>query len=152
MMQVQRVMSRDLVTANPLTTLESAARLMKDHDVGLLPVVKDGALVGVVTDRDLVVRGLADGKDGMFSRVADVMSKPLHCCQAEEEMEEAVAQMARHQVRRVMVVDRDGALLGLVALADIGRHDDDAAGFAVGEISETRASAAGPSDRFPAAA
>ena len=151
-MQVQRVMSRDIVTANPLTTLESAARLMKDHDVGALPVVKDGALVGVVTDRDLVVRGLADGKDGMFSRVADVMSKPLHCCLVDQDMEEVVAQMARHQIRRVMVVDGDGALLGLVALADIGRHDDDAAGFAVGDISETRVQPTGPSSPAAVAA
>lgn len=135
-MLVSRVMTSDPIATTPLTSLEGAARLMRDHNIGSLPVVKDGKLVGIITDRDLIVRALADGRDQFLSRVGDLMTTNVHCCSPEDRMEDAVAVMARYQVRRVPVCAEDGSLLGMVALGDISFRDEEFAGFALSEISE----------------
>ena len=135
-MLVKRIMSASTVTVSPQASLTLAARLMRSHDIGALPVVDESGLIGMVTDRDLVVRAFAAGHDLGATTVGDIASKPVHVCHVDDDMENAVAQMARHQVRRVPVVDDAGALVGMVALSDVARQDDDCAGFAVGEVSE----------------
>ncbi|MFB0613923.1 CBS domain-containing protein [Aurantiacibacter poecillastricola] len=135
-MRIDSIMTTDPVVVNPLTTCEGAARLMRNHEVGALPVVKDGKVRGIVTDRDLVVRGMADGRDGFLSRVADVMTSEVLCCASHHSVKEVLEQMAAHQVRRILVLDADDRLVGILALADISRHPDGDGSHALGGISQ----------------
>ncbi|MBU6367001.1 MAG: CBS domain-containing protein [Gemmatimonadetes bacterium] len=124
------MLARDLMTSNPATvtpgdTLQHAAALMRLRGVGMLPVVTDQAsrrLVGVLTDRDLVVRHLARA-NGPTGHVADCMTHlPLATVGPEASVEALADLMVRHQVRRLPVVDTHGALLGVVAQADLAIH------------------------------
>lgn len=133
-MRVDQIMMIDPIVANPLMTLEAAARLMRDYDIGALPVVKNGKLVGIVTDRDMIIRAMAEGKDGFMSRVSDVMTSTVHCCSPHEDVQEVVTRMARLQVRRLLIVEDDGKLAGIITIADVTRYDDVEGGFALSEI------------------
>jgi CBS domain-containing protein len=133
---------RDVMTSNPQsvdpeTTVVDAARLMRDGDVGSLPVVEDGRLTGVVTDRDITVRAVAEGKDPQSTKVADVLSQDVVTIDPQQDLDEALRLMARHQVRRLPVVEEDGRLVGIVAQADVAEQGDDRqTGQMVEEISE----------------
>jgi CBS domain-containing protein len=133
---------RDVMTPNPQSvesssTIADAARLMRDNDVGSLPVVEDGKLTGVVTDRDIAVRAVAEGKDPQGTKVGDVLSKDVVTIDPQQDLDEALRLMARHQVRRLPVVEEDGRLVGIVAQADVAKHGDDRkTGQVVEEISE----------------
>lgn len=125
------MLARDLMTANPATvtpgdTLQHAAALMRLRGVGMLPVVTDQAtrrLVGVLTDRDLVVRHLARATNGAAGHVSDCMTHlPLATVGPEASVEALADLMVRHQVRRLPVVDGHGALVGVVAQADLALH------------------------------
>ena len=120
---------RDAMTADPRSvgTSESvvdAARLMRDEDIGSLPVVDGDELVGVITDRDITTRVVSEAKDPAATSVGDVNSGDVVSVDAGEDHEEALALMARHQVRRLPVVE-DGKLVGIVAQADIARNEDE---------------------------
>jgi CBS domain-containing protein len=119
-------MTPDPACCTPNDTLEQAARTMLEHDCGALLVCESGntgKVLGVVTDRDLAVRGLARGK-GAASSVADCMTSDVHACRPDSSAEEIEATMARHQVRRVPVIDADGRLVGIVAQADLALCED----------------------------
>jgi CBS domain-containing protein len=118
---VKDAMTSDVTTAQPSSSLTEAAKLMKQEDVGSVPVVDGGRLIGVVTDRDIVVRGIADGSDPHAIQVGDIASRDLVTVRPDDDLEEALRLMAQHQVRRVMVVD-DGRLVGVVAQADIAQE------------------------------
>ena len=122
-MQVQEVMSHDVVVVSPWESLKTAARRMADLDVGALPVGDEGQLVGMVTDRDMVIRGLAIGK-GPAAKVGDVMTPDVKYCFHDQELDEIAANMADIQVRRLPVVDRDKQLVGILALSDIATCED----------------------------
>lgn len=121
-MRALDVMSKAVYKVTPLTTVREAAVLMRDHNIGFLPVVADGAsdtLVGVVTDRDLVIRGLADGPD-IDRPVRLVMSvPPLVVARESTEVHQLLALMEQHQVRRVPIVSADGAIWGIVSQGDL---------------------------------
>jgi CBS domain-containing protein len=137
-MKIQDVMTRDPHSVSPATPARDAARIMKDEDVGIVPVVEGGRLVGVVTDRDLAVRIVAEGRDGTTT-VGDVMSTGrIATCRPDEELDRAMDTMAREQLRRIPIVDERGALVGIVAQADVVRkaHDDSKAERTVEKISE----------------
>lgn len=134
-MRVGEIMSTYVVTASPLTTLEQAARWMREHDIGALPVLSDGKLVGMITDRDIAVRGVAENRDGMFSRISDVMTEEVFHCREYESIETAAGRMARLQVHRLPVLDADDRLVGIVSLGDMARWDKDGAARALDEIS-----------------
>jgi CBS domain-containing protein len=102
----------------PSATVGDAARLMRTEDVGSLPVVQDGRLIGMVTDRDIAMRAVAEGKDPQTTTVGEIASGELVTVQPEESMDEALRLMARHQVRRLPVVEQD-RLVGIVAQADV---------------------------------
>jgi CBS domain-containing protein len=142
-MKIQDVMSRNPATVTPDAPASEAARIMKDEDVGVVPVVESNEsrrLVGVVTDRDLAVRLVAEGRDGQ-SRVRDVMSDgQLHTRKPDDDLDDAMDTMAREQVRRIPIVDERGALVGIVSQADVVRkaHDDAKAEKTVERISEPR--------------
>ena len=130
----------DIMTASPRTiassaTVREAARLMKDEDVGSLPVIHEDRLVGVVTDRDLAVRVVAEGRDAA-TPVAEVASDRPVTVEPSANLDEALQLMAEHQVRRLPVVE-GGRLVGVIAQADIARlGKDKRTGDLVEELSQ----------------
>lgn len=137
-MKIQDVMTRDPRCVTPDASAREAAQIMREEDVGIVPVVEGSRLVGLVTDRDLAVRVVADGRDGNTS-VRDVMSSQrIATCRPDEDLERAMETMAREQVRRIPIVDERGALVGIVAQADVVRKakDDRKAEETVERISQ----------------
>jgi CBS domain-containing protein len=124
-MKVSEVMTKDPACCTPETGLKEVARLMVEHDCGEIPVV-DGQRtmrpVGVVTDRDIVVRCVAEGKNPLEAKAGDVMSSPVVTVTPDMMLEEVADLMEEHQLRRVPVVDEAGAVCGIVAQADIAHH------------------------------
>src|SRR5438128_1965615 len=133
---------KDVMTSNPCAIdadkpVAYAAEMMKKEDVGLAPIVEGDRLVGTLTDRDIVVRVVAEGKDPQQVKVRDVASQDLVTIDPQQNLDEALRLMARHQVRRLPVVEEDGRLVGVVAQADVARQGDDTkTGQVVLEISE----------------
>ena len=136
MSQVRDLMTENPTTCEPSTTAVEAARVMASEDVGPVPVVEGGRVVGIVTDRDLVVRILAEGKDPSSTTIGEIASSDLVTVQPDSELEEAERLMADSQVRRLPVVEGD-RLVGIVAQADIARALDEArTGEVVQQISQ----------------
>jgi CBS domain-containing protein len=106
---------------SPTQPITEAARIMRDEDVGSLPVCEGDRVTGIVTDRDIVVRGLADGREASQLKVQDVSSREVQTVDADEDLDEALRVMASHQVRRVPVVEA-GRLVGVLAQADVAEH------------------------------
>ena len=121
---VQEAMTSNPTAITPDTTAAEAAQLMKSEDVGALPVVEDGKLTCLVTDRDLAIRALAEGRDGQTA-VRELASPDVVTIDPQQSLEEAARLMAEHQVRRLPVVEEDGKLVGMLAQADIAQlgHD-----------------------------
>jgi CBS domain-containing protein len=122
--KIQDVMTRDPHCVTPETAARDAARIMKDDNVGVIPVVEGNAsrkLIGIVTDRDLALRVVAEGRDG-DTRVRDVMSRSsLATCTPDESVDSVMDLMASEQVRRIPIVDERGDLIGIVSQADVVR-------------------------------
>src|SRR5919205_3853462 len=133
---------RELMTSNPCSidadkSIAYAAKMMRDEDVGLAPIVEGDRLVGTVTDRDIAIRVVAEGKDPESTKVKEIASTDLVTVDPQQDLDEALRLMAQHQVRRLPVVEEDGRLVGIVAQADVAREGDDAqTGQVVQEISE----------------
>jgi CBS domain-containing protein len=137
-MKVSEIMTRDVQTAQPDTTVEEIAALMKEEGIGAVPVLdEDGELAGIVTDRDIVVRCVAEGKDASESTVDDIVSEDLSTIEPDADVREAVQLMAGRKIRRLPVVE-DGELIGIVSLGDISVkiEDERATGEALQEISQ----------------
>ena len=134
---------RELMTENPKTvrsdaTVAEAARVMRDGDVGLVPVVDGDRLVGTVTDRDIAIRVVAEERDPNTTTVRETASTELVTIDPEQDLDEALRLMAQHQVRRLPVVEEDGRLVGIVAQADVARHGEDReTGQVVEQISQS---------------
>jgi CBS domain-containing protein len=120
-MNISQIMTTDVELTAPSAPILEAARRMRDEDVGALPVGEDDRLVGMVTDRDIAVRGVAEGKAPDDCVVRDVMSGGVYYCFDDEEVERAAEVMAEHKVRRLPIVNRDKRLVGVVSLADLAR-------------------------------
>ncbi|HEY2218835.1 MAG TPA: CBS domain-containing protein [Gaiellaceae bacterium] len=132
---VKDAMTSDVKTAAPSQSLTDVARLMKQEDVGSVPVVDGERLVGVVTDRDIVVRGIADGSDPHAIKAGDIASRDVVTVKPGDDLDDAMRLMAQHQVRRLPVVD-DGHLVGVVAQADVAQEAKEKdVGHVVEEIS-----------------
>jgi CBS domain-containing protein len=116
---VREAMTPSVRTASPSQSLADAAQLMKSDDVGSIPIVEEGRLVGIVTDRDIAIRAVAEGGDPNAVTIADVASRELVTVEPDQDLDEALALMARHQVRRLPVVEEDGQLVGILAQADV---------------------------------
>lgn len=136
-MKVSEAMSRDVRFANPRQTLQTAAMSMIDIDAGVLPVGENDRLVGMITDRDIAVRGVALGK-GPHATVAEVMSSDVKYCYDDQDMAEAARYMAELKVRRLPVLNRDKRVVGIVSLGDIAvrKEGEKPAGGALSSISE----------------
>lgn len=128
-MLVKDVMSKDLVVCTPQDSVVKAAKLMKAADVGAIPVVEDRSdsrLIGIVTDRDIAIQIVAEGRNPTQVKVDEVMSRDLATVKPDDELERAAEVMQARQVRRVPVVDENGVLIGMIAQADIVAESGDA--------------------------
>ncbi|MGG1556880.1 CBS domain-containing protein [Geobacillus thermoleovorans] len=136
MQTVRDVMSTDVQYCTPLDNLYEAAVKMRDFNVGAIPIVDDGRLVGMITDRDIVVHGMAEKRPGSTA-VTEVMSRDLVTLSPDDSVQKAADMMARHQIRRLPVVE-NGRLVGIISLGDLAtnRYSDERAGRALSEISE----------------
>src|SRR3982751_6523019 len=135
--RIRKIMTSNPSTVEPDKTVVDAARIMKQEDAGVVPVTENGRLTGMVTDRDIAIRVVAEGKDPQSTTVREVASTDLVTIDPEQDLDEALRLMAKHQVRRLPVVEEDGRLVGVVAQADVARNADDArTGEVVEEISK----------------
>jgi CBS domain-containing protein len=119
---------QELMTVKPRTvktgdSIVDAAKLMRGEDAGIAPIVDGDRLVGVVTDRDIAIRVVAEGKDPSTTTVEEIASRNLVTVEPGQDLDDALRLMAQHQVRRLPVVD-DGKLVGIVAQADVAKHAD----------------------------
>src|SRR6266542_949877 len=136
---VKDAMTSSPATATPSQSLAEAARLMKEQDVGSVPVVDGSRLVGVLTDRDIVVRAVAEGGDPRTVQVGEIASHDVVTVRPDDDLDEALRLMAQHQIRRLAVVE-DGQLVGVVAQADVALEaKETAVGHVVEEISRPAA-------------
>ena len=135
-MKISEVMTPNPRTVSPGDSLQVAAQIMRDEDVGVVPVVEAGRIEGVVTDRDIVIRAVADGD--FQATVEDVCSDDVVTCTAEMSTADVSALMGEHQVRRIPVVDEDDRLVGIVSLGDLAvkEHRDSRTGDTLENISE----------------
>lgn len=136
MQKISEVMSSDVQTISPDATIEEAAQEMRDGDFGLLPVGDEEQLVGVITDRDIAIRAVAEG-NGPETLVREIMSEGVIWAQEDDSIEEAAQIMSDHQIRRLPVVDADQRLVGIVSLGDFAVDSSDIgpAAEALAEIS-----------------
>jgi CBS domain-containing protein len=125
-MKIRDVMTRTAQLTSPDDTLRHAAQMMKECDCGVLPVAEGDRLVGMITDRDIAVRGIADGK-GPDAKVRDVMTDEVMYCFDDDGIQQVCQNMAEIQVRRLPVVSRDKRLVGIVSLSDLAKKEANAA-------------------------
>lgn len=125
-MRIGDVMSRDVCVISPSTSMQDAARRMAERDIGCLPVGENDRLVGMVTDRDMVLRGISEGRSA-DSPVGEVMTPEVKYCFEDEDVDEVAANMAGLEKRRLPVFDRDMRLVGIVSLANFAHSRDDEA-------------------------
>jgi CBS domain-containing protein len=120
-MKVKQVMHKGVTWMTPETTLADVARQMKRKDVGAIPVGKNDRLVGMVTDRDIVCRGLANGKTNQKLNAGDVMTKGIIYCSADDDVTKALRIMKAKKIRRLPVIDAKKRMVGILSLGDIAR-------------------------------
>ena len=140
-MKAQDIMSRNPTCVTPDTTLVDAARLMKEENIGVIPVVESESsrrLVGVLTDRDIAVRAVAEGRDGVTTSVGHIMTSDVRTGSTTDSVNDVMELMGREQVRRIPIVDDRGALVGIISQADIvlEAKDDKRAEKTVEQISK----------------
>ena len=135
-MKISDVMTPNPKTVMPTDDVQVAARIMRDEDAGSVPVVEDGRVVGMVTDRDIVIRAVADGD--FDCTVADICSDDVVCVRVEQSTADAAELMSEHQIRRLPVVDDDDRLMGIVSLGDLAVKEgrDARSGDTLEQISE----------------
>ncbi|MFN8441400.1 MAG: CBS domain-containing protein [Caldilineaceae bacterium] len=123
-MLIKELMTRDVDVIDPDATLQEAARQMKAIDVGSLPVCDGNKIQGIITDRDIAIRAVADGDDPTLTKVKEVMTSNLYYCFEDQPVQEAAGTMQHYQVRRLPIVNRDRELVGMVTLGDIALYTD----------------------------
>jgi CBS domain-containing protein len=137
-MKLKDIMSRDLEFVDPNTSLQEAAKKMKDINAGPMPVVEDRKPLGILTDRDITIRAVAEGKDTRKTKVSEIMTQEVIACFEDQDVAEAAKIMGEKQVRRLMILDRNQKLVGIVSLGDIATFtkDKELAGGALEEVSQ----------------
>lgn len=134
-MLVREIMSRDVDVLGPDVAIIEAARHMRDRDIGSIPVAENDRLIGMVTDRDIVVRWVANG-DGAGGRVRDAMTEKVRYCYENEDIKHVARNMSAEEIRRLPVLDRNKRLVGIVSLGDIAKANERAAGQTLEAIAE----------------
>jgi len=135
-MNISQVMTPDVKIVSPTDSLQSAALLMRENDFGLLPVGEDDRLIGMLTDRDIAIRAVAEGLSPTDTEVQEVMTTEVEYIFEDYPVEEAARYMSELQVRRLPVVDRDHRLVGIVSLGDVSLSEQQSAGAALSSISQ----------------
>lgn len=136
--KVSEVMTRAPQVVSPEDPIKRVAQMMKEHDVGAMPVCNGRELVGMVTDRDIAIRAVAEGKPADSAKVTDVMTSKVHWCFEDDDIDDVLERMGDLQVRRIPVVDRSKHLVGIVALGDLSRQEAGEVQDTLQEISERR--------------
>lgn len=135
-MQIKDIMSKDVKVAEPDTHLNEIARMMHEHDCGCILIAKDDRLIGVITDRDLVIRCVSESHYPNKIKAEEVMSKKILYCRDTDEIGDTALNMTRSKVRRLPVLDENKRLVGIVSLGDLAANSDDYSicGKALGHI------------------
>jgi CBS domain-containing protein len=136
-MKIKEVMNSEVVVISPDSSITDAAKAMKDKDVGSLPVCDGNQLVGMVTDRDMVIRGLAEGPGGASTKVSDVMTSPIVYCFDDQDAEEIARTMEVKGIRRLVVITREKKLAGIISLDDLARNQS-LAGEVLSRVSASK--------------
>ena len=137
-MKLSEIMTRDVVVIQPDDSLRSAAKKMRERNIGFLPVCDGEELLGVISDRDITIRALADGMDVNIMLGRDLMTVPAIYCFDDQDVDEAAKIMEENQIRRLVVLGReDKRLVGVVSLGDLARHEStDRSGQVLQKVSE----------------
>jgi len=134
-MQAKDLMTRNVECVSPETSIEEIARIMKSMDIGFVPVYDEDRLIGTVTDRDIVLRAIAEDRNSCTA--SDVMTADVWWCYDDQTAEEIADYMASHEVRRVVILDRQKRLAGVISIGDLAKSGEQAkAGEAIGDIAE----------------
>jgi CBS domain-containing protein len=133
-MRICDCMTSEVRIASPDQTIKEAAKIMADIDAGVLPVGENDRLVGIITDRDIAIRGVAEGK-GPDAKVREIMSKEVKYCFEDEDIDDVLENMGDLQVRRLPVLSREKRLVGIVSLGDLAGNEAEEAGEALSSIS-----------------
>jgi CBS domain-containing protein len=136
-MEVRQVMTENVTFVGPDTRIPEVARIMRDEDIGSTPVVENDRLIGMVTDRDIVTRVVAEDKDPRAMTARGAMSPKILYCFDDQTVEEVLENMGDNQIRRLPVVNRDKRLVGVVSLGDLAKAASSKAGDALEEISQS---------------
>lgn len=140
-MQVSEVMTAQVATATPQTTIRDVARTMAQVESGAVPVVEEGKVVGLITDRDIVLRVVAEGK-GLDTPVAEAMTAEVETCREDDNVADATGKMGSRQIRRLVVLNARGTLAGILSLGDVALdYGAKAVGKTLSDISENTPSA-----------
>jgi CBS domain-containing protein len=134
-MKVSECMSDGVELCSPDDSIRTAARKMREVDAGSMPVGENDRLVGIITDRDIAIRAIAEGM-GPETPIRQVMSQHIRWCFEDEDIDDVAEQMAEHKIRRLPVLNRDKRLVGMISLGDISLADGSSSGEALQEISE----------------
>ncbi len=133
-MRVNDIMTRDPHIITPDVTLDEAARAMRDHDCGYLPVGENDRLTGALTDRDIVIRAVAEGRALENTKVKDIMTPKIQYCFEDATLEEAAKLMEKHKIRRLAVLNSDKRLTGILSISDIAVNNKKLAGTIESEL------------------
>lgn len=136
MQTIHDIMTRDVLSITPADTVRRAAELMDELNIGAIPVCEGDKLVGMITDRDITVRSTAAGQAPETTHVSDVMSADVRTCFSHQTVDEVLGQMGEVQIRRMPVLDKNGALVGIVSLGDMATKHSAGIDRALEEISE----------------
>src|SRR5262245_21721717 len=137
-MKVKQIMSRNVVCVTPSTPIARTAEKMRELDIGFLPICDHDRIEGTLTDRDITIRSVAQGRDTRLEPVSEIMTPNVFYCYEDAEIEEVGRQMQEKEVRRILILDREEKLVGVVSLGDIAKTsgESELAGETLGEIAE----------------
>ena len=136
-MKINEIMTRNVEVVQPNSVLQEAAGKMKSLNVGSLPVCDNRKLLGIITDRDIAIRAVADGRDPATTKVSETMSPDLVYCFEDQDIKDAANLMERHQIRRLPILDRNQQLVGIVSLGDLAvETKNKLSGEVLEEVSE----------------
>jgi CBS domain-containing protein len=137
-MKTQEIMTRKVQVAEPTLPIAKAAQKMRDLNIGFLPICENDKLIGTLTDRDITIQSVAQGRDPRLASVREIMSQQVFYCYEDDDIEHAAEHMKEREVRRLVILNREKRLVGVLSLGDIARAsgEQQLAGETLGQIAE----------------